>query len=945
MAFGLGGKDTVEIIIKAIDKSAAAFRSVQTNMQRMEKTAARVRGIIGKLAKATALIGGVAAIAAIAGATKVFMGFEQSIANTASVSGATGKELKKLEDAAREMGKTTAFSASQAADAMYFLGSAGHDTEQIIGSLNGVMQLAGATQSDLASTSETVVSTLNAFEMEAQESDRVANLFAATIANSQATMDKLANSMRYIAPIAHEVGWSLEETTAALGQLYNAGYRGEEAGTILRGALTRLIAPSGEVKNKLDDLGVQLYKMTPAFEKAGREFDEQRAELRELKESYLDLLPAIKEVADEMDEFSDEQAKNRLKIKKMRYAAAKENRELTEAEEAEIKRLELENEKLGISYDELAIKQDDMQEEADKLTDAIDTQKVAVKDAGKAYADVPKELKSIEDIMKEFESVSLSSADAVTIFGQRAGPGMLSLLAKGSEGVATLRGEITDTNAAAKMYETQMNTLKGTIAIFKSALEEVGIVLGGKLSPFLREMMDKFRDAIPLIMNFISKLKEDLQPTFENLKSIFESTKGIIGDLFADIEIGGFIDAINTVTGVIAKFFKFFDDHPNIVKLLVAIGSAIVAWAYIVPVIGGIITAVSGLVALISGGGGLAVVLAALGGPIGIIVLAIAGLFIAWKLNLFGIRDKTKAVVDFVVEKFDKLVEWFGKIKESGSKLRDKFNEKFDDMKDKIGDFSSSVQDKLGLTKRDLLLMATPAGPIVLFKRAWDKNLGGIQDKVREAMDAVKEKIREAIDAIKRKVDEISNLPYKAYQWGRNLIQSFIDGITAKILSLKYKVEGIARIVGDSIKNLPYKAYQWGRNLIQSFIDGITAKILSLKYKVEEVAGIIGNFLGISSPAKKGPLSQLEKWGPNLIKTYAEGIRKGIPQLNNAIEDLTAPFEGVNVSLNYGGGLGAGGGGKTVNNYFFPNSTISNRSDAEFVVKTIEKVLKTQEVI
>ena len=891
MAFG--GKDIIQIIISAKDTTAAAFKKVQTNMQRMEKTAARVRNAVGKIAKATALIGGVAVIGAIVGATKVFMGFEQSIANTASVTGATGKELKKLEDAAREMGKTTAFSGSQAADAMYYLGSAGYDTDQVIGALNGTMQLAGATMSDLAFTTETVVATLNAFGMEAEESDRIANAFAATIGGSQATMDKLANAMRYIAPIAHEVGWSFEETTAAIGKLNDAGYRGEEAGTILRGALVRLLAPTGEVKDKLNELGIQLYKMTPELEKASIEFDEQRAELRELKESYLDLLPAIKEVAGEMDEFSDEQAKNRLKIKKIRYAAAKEGRDLTEAEEAEIKRLELANEGLGISYDELAIEQDDMQEEVDKLTDAIDVQKVAVTEAEKAYADIPKELKSAVGILKEFESVNLSTADAVTIFGQRAGPGMLSLMNTGSEALEIFTKDISDTNKAAEMYETQMDTLTGTTAIFKSALEELGIVIGGKLSPFLREMMDKFRDTIPLIMGFISKLKDDLQPTFENLKSIFESTKGIISDLFKDVDTGGITDAINTVTGVIAKLFKFFDEHPNLVKMLVAIGGAVVAWAYIVPVITGIIAAISGIVGVIASGGGLAAVIALLGGPIGIIVLAIAGLFIAWKLNLFGIRDKTKAVVDFVLEKFDKVMEWFGKIKDGVIKLKDKFTGKFDDMKTKIGDFAKGVQDKLGLSKKELLMMASPAGPIVLFKKAWDKNLFGIQDKVREAMDTVKEKVSNAVNTIREKIESISDLPGKAFQWGKDLIQSFIDGIGAMISELKAKIE--------------------------------------------EVISFIPDFMKPGSGTKLGPLRTLDEWGPKLIKTFAEGIEKGLPELNATFKTMAIPFETTSIA-------GGSGSSKTYVTHIHIGS-VDSQETADYFIDKIERVMKKGAVI
>ena len=150
--------------------------------------------------------------------------FEQSMANAASVSGANSEELERMTLLARVMGKETVFSASQAADAMYYMASAGYKVEQMENSIAAVLNLAAATQSELAFSTEVVIATLNQFQLDSSEAERVTNVFAAAIGNSQATLDKLKNSLGYVGPVANSLGWELEEAAGALSILYNAGY-------------------------------------------------------------------------------------------------------------------------------------------------------------------------------------------------------------------------------------------------------------------------------------------------------------------------------------------------------------------------------------------------------------------------------------------------------------------------------------------------------------------------------------------------------------------------------------------------------------------------------------------------------------------------------------------------------------------------------------------------
>lgn len=198
-------------------------------------------------------------------ALQTFSAFQQSMANTASVANATTAELQALTEAARKGGAETVFSASQAADALYYMASGGLTAQQAIAALNGTLALAAATQSDLAFTSSNVIAALAQFGLQASESTRIANVYAAAISNSMATMDKLANSMRYVGPVAAGFNMSIEETTALLMAMYNAGLEGETAGAALRMALTSLAAPTDAAAELIRSLGLSLDDVNPAL--------------------------------------------------------------------------------------------------------------------------------------------------------------------------------------------------------------------------------------------------------------------------------------------------------------------------------------------------------------------------------------------------------------------------------------------------------------------------------------------------------------------------------------------------------------------------------------------------------------------------------------------------------------------------------------------------------
>lgn len=212
-------------------------------------------------------LAGVAAFAAIGfavkGAIDIFAKYEQEMANVRSVTAASAEDFARLEEAAIRAGETTRFTASQSAEALYFLASAGLDATESISALDGVLKLAGATGSDLAFTSATMAATLSQFSLESEEAIRVSNVFAAAISGSQATMEKLQSSLKAVGPISGALGISLEETTASLEALFNAGFAGEQAGTGLRNILLDLGNKSGPVAQKLKALGIAFEDINP----------------------------------------------------------------------------------------------------------------------------------------------------------------------------------------------------------------------------------------------------------------------------------------------------------------------------------------------------------------------------------------------------------------------------------------------------------------------------------------------------------------------------------------------------------------------------------------------------------------------------------------------------------------------------------------------------------
>ncbi|MEV8467304.1 phage tail tape measure protein [Fluviibacterium sp. DFM31] len=185
------------------------------------------------------------------------VGFEASMDKVGAVSRANDADLQRLTESARELGATTPWAASQAAEGMQFLAMAGFDTTQIIATMPGMLNLASAAALGLGETADIASNILTGFKLEAGEMGRVADVLTNTFTSSNVNLTMLGETMAYVGPDAANAGLAIEQTAAMVGLLGNAGIQGSRAGTALRSMLARLAGPTGAAAAALQDLGIQ----------------------------------------------------------------------------------------------------------------------------------------------------------------------------------------------------------------------------------------------------------------------------------------------------------------------------------------------------------------------------------------------------------------------------------------------------------------------------------------------------------------------------------------------------------------------------------------------------------------------------------------------------------------------------------------------------------------
>lgn len=184
--------------------------------------------------------------------------FETGMNRVKALTNATADDFAELRDQAKLLGRTTMFSASQAADAMGFLAMAGFKANDILGAMPSTLSLAAAAQIDLATAADITSNILTGYGLTVEELTHANDVLVKTFTSANTDLVMLGEAMKYAAPVASAAGIQFEQAAAALGLMGNAGIQASMAGTSLRGSITRLLTPSNEAADTMDQLGLNV---------------------------------------------------------------------------------------------------------------------------------------------------------------------------------------------------------------------------------------------------------------------------------------------------------------------------------------------------------------------------------------------------------------------------------------------------------------------------------------------------------------------------------------------------------------------------------------------------------------------------------------------------------------------------------------------------------------
>ncbi len=239
-------------------KIGADIRDFDKAMKRMTRDTETIAKKLTGTGKALTASVTVPILGIGAAAVKTAADFDSAMSEVKAISGATGADFENLRQLAQDLGATTKFSASEAAEGMKYMAMAGWDTQQIMAALPGVLDLAAASGEDLGLVSDIVTDAMTAFGLSADQAGRFADVLASASSNSNTNVALMGETFKYVAPLAGTLGFSIEDTALAVGLMANAGIKGSQSGTALRAAFSSMVSPSDKAAEAMGDLGISM---------------------------------------------------------------------------------------------------------------------------------------------------------------------------------------------------------------------------------------------------------------------------------------------------------------------------------------------------------------------------------------------------------------------------------------------------------------------------------------------------------------------------------------------------------------------------------------------------------------------------------------------------------------------------------------------------------------
>lgn len=708
--------------------------------------------------------------------------FDTAMSQVAATAGKTMDELEgevgsvdtsfghfegTLRDFAKYMGSNTAFSATEAAEALNYMALAGYDAQTSMSMLPNVLNLAAAGAMELGSASDMITDVSSALGLTIDETSQLVDKMATAAASSNTSVAALGDALLTVGGTAKNMAGGTTEMATVLGLLADNGVKASEGGTALRNILLNLTPKSDDAAAAMERIGLQAY--------------DAEGKMRPMQDIFLEMNESMKDMSD----------------------------------------LERQNILATI-----------------------------------------------------FNKVDLKSVEA--------------LLGTSKERWEELTAKIDESGrvggAAAQMAATQLDNLEGDLTLFGSALEGLQIAINDGVSPALRDFVQFGADGLSRLTAAIEE--GGVLGAAEELGTIFVDGLQLITD-----KLPGFVEAGATV---ISSIVQGLADHSE--EIFTAIGNLILEMAQMMMSSDGL-RAIFESVGTIIGNFADAIIQftpmitsAAIG-----VILALADYF----LDPEGIEKVIETAVQVITTLADGMSSVLSTLIPVAISAILTLIEKLTDA-ESVGDLIDAALQ---------IVMAIADGLIDALPEIIEATPRIVQQIVDTIVDNLPKIISVAFDIVMALVGAVIDNAPEMVGAATEIVMSFLAGITSLFFELGNVGSEMIQQIKTAIES--FDPFQWGKDLLQNFIDGIKSKFNVLGDVMAKIGEGVANNIGFSEP-KEGPLSNFHTFAPDMMELFAQGIRDNEAMLKGTVTEafdfenaITAPTMAIpEMSKSTAGGAG-----------------------------------------
>jgi TP901 family phage tail tape measure protein len=792
--------------------------------------------------------------------------------------------MDKLTAKAKEMGETTNFSASDAAEALNILAMSGYDAEQSMAMVEDVLHLAAAGSMDMASAASYVSGSMKGFNDATKDSQYYADLMArgATLANT--SVQELGEAMQDGAATSAAYNQSADSMTLALLRLAEQGEKGSAAGTSLAAAMKNIYTPTDQAASALQELGVAAYDETGA----ARDFN-----------------TVVNELSDALSGMSDEEA-NAYKqtIFGIQGLNAFNKMTVTSVEKQEQWAVALAN--ASVNLDEVA--------NAMQSTGAvIGNTNVGFKDlADDMVYNFDRVGGDAEQFAKEMKDYLHFEYDMDYSDAEKAIDSFLGVMKN-------------QTGEAAKQYDTMTSNFKGQMDILKSQLEAVAISFGNVLLPVVSKVVGAFQK----FLDWLNKLSDGQKTTIVVILGVVAA----LGPLL--IMIGKIATGVSAVMKVVSLIKGASIASWITGTAIPAVTGLIGAIVPILPILAGVAAAIAAVILVIKNWGAISEWLGDVWGGIKLMAEDV------WNGICDIISFVTETISGFISSVWEGITGflsgiWNG-ICDIASTVWNAIVSAISNALTAAWNFISSIWNTItsflsGIWNGICSIASTVWGAITSTISGIIDGLGNwlsgtwetIKSVASEKWNALKTTVGGIVDNIKTALSEKwNNIKQKASETWDNIK----TGISNKASALADAAKSMAEGVKNAIKGIWSKAKEWGSELGQNLASGIKSAYGWLKDAASGAANWVSKYIHFTRP-DIGPLHDYEEWMPDFMKGLAGGIKDNEWLVKDAVSDMASDMDesisSINPTIGAGTMVSAGvaGGGDIIIPIYLPDGDL-----------------------